>query len=148
LKLEIIDFRAGPRNSPLVQMQGMLENIGSDRPMTLAGNFKADSRPWVENLVQRDAPDSPHFAGSILLTEGRNQVRIDRLNISTKEKGAKCSKNKFGGRRLIKNVQADNLTAAVNNFSKLILAQRTDFFKQSGFVDGCQLTDHDGTGLR
>ena len=87
MTLEIIDFRAGPRNNPMMQMRAAFENIGSDRPMTLTGDFKADSRPWIENLVQRNPANSPHFDGSIRMTVGPEQLQIDQFKMSTSERG-------------------------------------------------------------
>ena len=87
LVVDILDLRAGPQHGPLVQLQGTLNNIGPGQPMRLTGSFQADSRPWVEKLIQRDASDSPHFDGAFTLSEDQKVVRIDQFDLSTTDKG-------------------------------------------------------------
>jgi len=85
--VDIMKLRAGPQQKPLVQMQAALENIGQQGPLKLAGEFQADSRPWIEKFIQRDTAKSPLFAGDFNISVGENRVWVDRFRLSTEELG-------------------------------------------------------------
>jgi hypothetical protein len=87
VNVEIFDLHAGPQDKPLLQMRGTIDNIGQRQQMKLTAEFKVDSRPWFEKFFQRKVAKSPHFAGTIDLSDEEDQVRIDRFQLSTGEMG-------------------------------------------------------------
>ncbi len=91
VNVEAFKILAGPLPTPLLQMQGRIENIGRREQMKLTAGFKADSRPWLEKFIRLESAASPQFDGTINLSGigagAAEQIRIDRFELSSAELG-------------------------------------------------------------
>jgi uncharacterized protein involved in outer membrane biogenesis len=91
VNVEPFEILAGPRSTPLLQLQGRIENIGRREQIKLLAGFKAGSRPWLEKFIRLKSAASPQFEGIINLSGvsagAAEQIRIDRFELSSADLG-------------------------------------------------------------
>ncbi len=87
VNIEKFDFRAGPRQKLVLHLQGSLDSLDRREDLKLAAEFRADSGPWIESKFRRKPDNSPQFVGTIKISGTEDQLRIDKLQMSTDELG-------------------------------------------------------------
>ncbi|MDJ0667040.1 MAG: AsmA family protein [Desulfobacterales bacterium] len=87
LDLEAVQIRTGPDTAPTLTIKGRLGDINNLQRARLEVDFETGARPWLEKALEREIRDNPRLAGSLVLGVSDDQIRIDRFQVTSQERG-------------------------------------------------------------